>query len=456
MYNWIAKNILARALDYQRGTRTIGCLHDLEISQWWPKDRILALQRERLSRLLRHAYDNVPYYHRIFDERGLKPSDIKSVEDLAKLPLLDKRIIRRNFDLIKARNIPAEDFLPLSTSGSTGEPLLFYSTKVDRYNWGYARTLRARRWAGYDIGDKAAEFGAIQTDITTLKFFTDETKRYFTRVMLSDVRRISDATLPQIARKLVSYNPKFLFGYPSALDLLSRYFQKHGPVNLRLEAVMTNSEQLYDYQRELFRKVFNCETYSRYGSWEVHVVAAECAERNGYHIAVEDVIVEIVDDAGNPLPPGVTGRILLTNLHNYAMPFIRYDIGDTAALSDKACPCGREGLPLMVNLNGRADAVIFTPSGKYIPGRALPGGRFFAGLGIAKFQIVQESVDELVFNIVPDKYNNPAPQDLISREIEVCYRPILGPEVAIKVQFVSQIPPDKSGKMNVIVSKLQK
>ena len=151
------------------------------------------------------------------------------------------------------------------------------------------------------------------------------------------------------------------------------------------------------------------------------------------------------------VPAGVEGRILLTNLYNYAMPFIRYDIGDTAALSDTPCKCGRVGLPLLINLNGRADAIIYTPSGKHIPGRSLPQ-EFMAKLGVMQHRIVQERLDELVFNLVVDTQT--ISPDTLARQIEATYRPILGPGINLKVHFVDQIPPDKSGKRSVIVSKL--
>ncbi len=429
------------------------CLNELERSQWWTQDRIIELQNERLQELMKHAYDNVSYYRRIFDERGLKPGDIRSSADLKKLPVLNKRIIRHNFELLKASDFWARSPIPASTSGSTGEPLVFYSTKDDQHNWGYARALRTRSWSGYRLGDKIAIFRSRLPNETLPEKVTKGTKRFFRRSALFEPQTMSEETMPLIARNLEAFRPKFIGGYPSAIYLLARYFQKQGTPKFELQAVMASAEQIYDYQRELFHKVFGCETYSYYSSWEVLDIAAECPQHTGYHIAAENLIVEVTDEVGNPLPVGMEGRILLTNLHNYAMPFIRYDIGDSGTISDVVCPCGRSGLPLLVNLSGRADAIIYTRSGKQIPGRSIPH-RFLAQLGVEQFQIVQENYGEVVVRLVMDKEYPPKRKEQVVREIKAQFSPIFGAEIDVKVQFAQQITAAKSGKREVIISKL--
>ncbi len=424
---------------------------DLDTSQWWPRDRILQLQQDRLHRLLQHAYDNVPYFRCVFDERGLRPADIKSPADLSRLPVLTKPLIRQNYDSLRASGITG---ISTTTSGSTGEPLAFLSTAADQYSRGYARTFRARSWSGWRLGDRTLEFRLRFAPENIFQKSYNGIKRYLENIRQFSPQEISDESLSYIARRLDTFRPEFIFGYPSSVYLLGRYLENHPLVHNNIKAVMTDGEQIFDTQRELFRKVFNCDTFSYYSTWEVFDIAAECPRHTGHHIAAEDIIVEIADASGNPVPAGTTGRILLTNLHNYAMPFIRYDVGDTASLSEAPCPCGRSGLPLLVDLNGRADIVIRTRNGKQIPGRALPA-QFLANLGISQYQIIQESYEELCFNLVFNNGKLPEKPDLITREIEVRYRPILGSDVTLKVNFVTEIPPDKSGKRNIIISKLQ-
>lgn len=452
MYNWLAKYILAPALDYSRGTRTLRCLKELEESQWWSRDKILELQNQRLRELVKHAYDRVPYYSHIFDERGLKPNDIDCGEALVKLPILTKQIIRNSLNDLMARGFPAKETILSATGGSTGEPLMFYTTRDEQYNWGFAKAQRAYRWVGYEIGDKIVLLGHRFPYHSTLDKIEKVAKDLFMRTVFFSASGMSRSNIPLLAKKLREFQPKFIRGYPSAIYLLARFMEREGKPKFIPKAIITGGEQLYDYQRELHREVFECETFSHYSSWEMHSIAAECIEHSGYHIAAESVIVEIVDDKGRLAPVGSGGRILVTNLQNYAMPFIRYEIGDTGAISNQACPCGR-GLPLLVKLSGRTDDVIFTRSGKSIPGLALPRG-FLAYLGIEHVQIVQQRYEEVIVKIVLNReYSQEHKGELTTRIIDQ-YRPILGEDMDIIIEFVDQILPTVAGKRRVVVSSL--
>ena len=452
MYSWIARHILAPVLDFSRGTRTMKCLKELEESQWWSRDKILELQNQRLRQLVRHAYDKVPYYRNIFDERALKPDDIERVEDLVKLPVLTKQLIRNNFDNIMARGFPTKELIPNSTAGSTGEPLVFYSTRDDQYNWGFAAAQRAYRWAGNELGEKCVWLRWVRPYRSKMEKFRETSAQFFERILFLDAREMSAEKLTLFVRKLEKFQPAFIRGYPSAIYLLARFIEREGKPRLRLKAIITTSEQLYDYQRDLFAKVFGYETYSHYTSWEVHAIATECPEHSGYHIAAENVIVEIVDDEGGLVPVGGEGRILITNLHNYAMPFIRYDMGDVGVSSDKACPCSR-GLPLLAALNGRKCDIIFTRSGKSIPGMAIPK-EFLAPFGIEQFQIVQETYQRVVVKLVLGREYPAEHLDKLTREIISQYQPIFGEDMDITIELVDQIPLTREGKRRVVTSNL--
>ncbi len=452
MYSFVARHVLAPALDLMRGTGTMRCLSELEKTQWWPYDKVRELQNQRLRQMLEYAFDNVPYYRRIFEERSLKPSNIESSDDLVKLPLLNKRIIRSNFNDLKAHGFPQNEIVPTSTGGSTGQPLKFLSSKKDQLHWGLARGERARGWAGYDIGDKLVLFRARIVHYTTPPKLIKSAEMFLERIEVVDPATMSTATLPLIVQKLEKFQPKFIGGYPSAIYLLAQFIQKQGCLSFKPEAIMPGGEQVHDYQRELFQEVFKCETYSHYSSFEAYNIAAECPEHTGHHIAAENIIAEVVDDATNPMPAGAKGRILITNLHNYAMPLIRYEIGDAGAISDQPCPCGR-GLPLLSKLCGRTNDILFTRSGKSIPGLALPR-KFLANLGVEQFQIVQENFDEVRLNIVLDGQYPPERLEEVTKEIKTRYHPILGNDIAININFVAQIVLTESGKRNTMISKL--
>lgn len=452
MYSTIAKKILAPTLDLLRGTKTMKYLKKLEETQWWSRDKILELQNEKLKKLIKYAYDNVPCYYRIFRERKLEPNDIQTSKDLAKLPILTKQIIRENFGDLTARNSSTKEIIPYSTGGSTGEPLRFYRTKEDFHNWGSAAELRAYGWAGYEIGDRCALLWERYSYKSMIEKFTQTSRQFLQRTTLFDALDMSAEKVRFFLEKLENLQPKFIRGYPMAIYLLARFIEREGKHNIKPKAIIINGEQLYGYQGDLISKVFECESYSHYGSHEVHAIASECPEHSGYHISAENVIVEIVNDEGELVPVGEEGKILVTNLHNYTMPFIRYEIGDIGAISDKACPCGR-GLPILTTLSGRTTDIIFTKSGKRIPGISLPF-RFFSSLGIEQFQIVQETYEKLIIKLVLEK-ECPQDKNKIIKEIKCVYEPILGEDMDIVIEFVNQIPPTRAGKRKIVISNVR-
>jgi phenylacetate-CoA ligase len=272
--------------------------------------------------------------------------------------------------------------------------------------------------------------------------------------LLFDALELSEKRMPRFARRLETFQGAFLKGYPSAIYLMAHYLEKEGKPVIRPKAIITTGEELYDFQRELFSRVFGCEISSYYSTNEVNAIASECPEHSGYHISAENVIVEIVDDADKLVPVGGEGRILVTSLHNYGMPFIRYEIGDIGVSSDKICPCGR-GLPLLAAINGRTDDVIFTESGKSIPIAAL-NCDFLASLGVEQFRILQESYERAVIKIVLAKECEHEPMNKVARVIERHFRSELGKDMDIFVEFVDQIAPTRIGKRRLIISNVAK
>ncbi len=429
------------------------CLEELEASQWWPRDRIRELQNERLRKLIRHAYDNVPYYRRVFDERGLTPESIKDARDLVKLPVLNKQLIRAHFDALLAPGVHVNRRVHLYTGGSTGEPLQFYRTRGDQLNWGYAAAQRSYGWAGYRLGDRFAKLTVVRPYRSARLRMSETTKRFLERVLLLDAKKISVSSLPAYVRTLERYQPEFLLAYPSALETMAKFISRTGKPKFKPKAILTGAEQLYDYQRELFSSVFECDTFSYYGSWEANAIASECPEHTGLHIASENLIVEVVDDQGSPLPHGKEGQILITSLHNYAMPFIRYAIGDMAETVGDVCRCGR-GLPLLGKLNGRTTEVVYTRSGKIISGTALLHV-FLTPVGVSQFQFVQENYDKVTIRLVMDKDYSKEYLNELAENLSRRYKALLENDMNIGVEFVNAIPTTESGKRRVVISHVK-
>jgi phenylacetate-CoA ligase len=452
MYKSLVKYVLAPALDSYRGGQTMKHLNELEKTQWWTRDRILALQDERLRKLIGHAYDNVPYYRRIFEQRGLKPEDIVTSGDLMKLPILTRPLVRNNFNDLMARGFPSKKLVLCRTAGSIGEPLRFYGTRDDCCGRGIAAELRAYGWAGYEVGDRCALLCEPPVYESGMGRVSRVVKHFLQRIELFNPLDISEDKLSVFARKLEGFQDGFIKGYPTAIYLLARFMKKEGKRRLRPKAIISVGEELYDFQRELFEEVFDCETYSYYGSNEVDAIGAECSAHSGYHTAAENVIVEIVDDQDRLVPPGREGRLLITNLHNYGMPFIRYEIGDIGAVSDKNCPCGR-GLPLLSALNGRTADVILTRGGKFIPGIALPFS-ICASLGVEQFQIVQDTYEKVVIKVVLDKRYSRNRLNEITEKISRRFGSALGEGMDVAVECVDRIQPTASGKRRLVISNV--
>ena len=452
LYNTLARHVLAPSRDRVRGRSAMKCLAELEESQWWPRERIEELQAERLQRLIGYAYDHVPYYRRLMDERGLKPHDIQSTADLAKLPMLTKDSIRANFDDIRAEGYPRSALLPSRTGGSTGEPLLFYSTKSAMYNHGYARVLRSMGWAGIRLGDRTVSVCLIRQPETGRERTLRRLNQRLQRTIEVETTSISEQTMPGIVQMLHRVRPRALGGYPSVIAHFASFIKDSGRPAPIVRSILTGGEQLFEHQRELIREVFHSEPYSRYASHEAHEMAADCEEHSGLHVNAEDIVTEVVDDCGNPVPAGQQGHILITCLHNYGMPFIRYENGDTGSLATSSCPCGR-GLPLLGTLLGRTADFVYTPSGKRVAGASLPSSRL-AILGVTQYQLVQEELDRVVMRVILPSATEPDMRAEVSHHIEALYHGCLGDDMRIEVKFTDHIEPTAAGKYVPVVSRV--
>jgi len=448
VYGRLARHILSPLFDLLEGPEVPGYIKGLGESQWWPPARILELQNRKLRKLLKYAYENVPYYRRVFDERGLRPEAVKDSSDLAKLPILTKEIIRGNSGELMARGFPINRTWLTHTGGSTGEPLEFYSTR-DQLRWAFATFRRAEKWWGYSLGDRRVAI-SIRRPLTSK---LHRLAQLVGRVIIFPVDEMSTDRLAVFLEKLEAVRPEFITGYPSAIHLLAHFIESNGKLGPRPRAIVTGGEQLYDYQRELFARVFGCPTYNSYGSYEMNQMAQECSEHAGFHIAAESVVMEIVGDDGVPLPAGKEGRVVTTNLHNYAMPFIRYDIGDLGVLSQKVCACGR-GLPVLERLSGRTTDFIVAGNGRKISGIALPWDFLGGSKLIEQFQIVQEKQGEVIVRVIPQRGCNSDCCEKVAGRIKARYADILGEDTDIRVEFVERIPVTRDGKRRIVVSSL--
>jgi len=417
----------------------------LEVTQWWHPAHLKELQLSRLRQLLMHAAAHVPYYRELFQARGFKPGEMGTLADLARLPLLDKSIIRTHTDMLKSEQ--AQGLARFNTGGSSGEPLIFYIGK-ERVSHDVAAKWRATRWWDVDIGDREIvvwgspiELGA-QDGIRALR-------DRLLRTRLLPAFEMSEKKLDGFLDEICAVRPKMLFGYPSALSHIARHAVARGRRmdGLGIKVAFVTSERLYDEQRAQISKTFGCPVANGYGGRDAGFIAHECPA-GSMHITAEDIIVEIVDAQGLPLPEGEAGEIVVTHLATKDFPFIRYRTGDIGVLDGKLCSCGR-GLPILKEIQGRSTDFVVARDGKVMHGlaliyvlRDLPW--------ISKFKIIQENLDLTRVLIVAN--TRLEPQD--SENIKAAFRSRLGQEVNIVVEEVTEIPAERSGKFRYVVSKI--
>lgn len=424
---------------------TVAVRRGLEQSQWWPRDRLEALQLQRLQALLADVGARVPYYRRLFREAGFDPASVTSLADLQRLPFLTKAEIRAASD--DFHHPQAGPLARFNTGGSSGEPLVFYIGK-ERVSHDVAAKWRATRWWGVDIGDREAVVWGSPIELGAqdrVRAVRDK----LLRTRLLPAFEMSEARLDGFVAALRAQRPHMLFGYPSALSHIARHAEQRGVAmnDLGIRVAFVTSERLYDEQRATIQRVFGCPVANGYGGRDAGFIAHQCPS-GGMHLTAEDLIVEIIGSDGRPVPDGQPGEIVVTHLCTREYPFIRYRTGDMAVKSTERCACGR-GLPMLAEIQGRSTDFVVAQDGTVMHGlsliyilRDLPG--------VQGFKIVQESLALTRVQVVPGEgFGAAQEQSIVSG-----FRRRLGEGVQVQVQRVPAIAPEKSGKYRYVISRV--
>ena len=446
LHTALIANILFPLQENLKKHDTVAIRRAMDDSQWWTPEKLKKLQLERLRTLLTKAGEHVPYYRDCFASLGFAPLEIKSLVDLQKLPFLSKAIIRAEGDRMKSEI--AKGLARFNTGGSSGEPLIFFIGN-ERVSHDVAAKWRATRWWDVDIGDREIVVWGSPIELTT----QDKVRQIRDRLMrtyLIPAFEMSEAKLDEFVATIRSFRPTMLFGYPSSISLIARHAEKRGQImnDLGIKVAFVTSERLYDHQRDDIARVFDCPVANGYGGRDAGFIAHQCPQ-GGMHITAEDIIVEIVDSEGNPVPHGTAGEIVITHLATSEFPFIRYRTGDVAVLSDKSCACGR-GLPLIEEIQGRTTDFVVAADGTVMHGLALIY-TLRDITGITAFKIIQENLQLTRVQIVPGPTCN-VPAAIARIEHDLAAR--LGDGVTIKVEQVGEIPTEKSGKFRYVISKI--
>jgi len=400
--NFIRCHLTLRVVDIIKKTKMVPMYKELMVSQWMEHSTLEALQMKRLIFLLKHAYENVPYYHRIFDRVGLDVNQFCDISELSKIPILTKRIIRKNFYDLQASNKVKFQPRRSQTSGSTGQPLIFNRDR-ESHSTGWANLWRALAFSGYNIGDEILIFsgGALMPKITPTK------QRIYYELMGIKQRRayhLSEEEIDSYVDYLckVPRKPRYMYAYASAAYLLARKLIEMKKQSHFFDAVFTTSEVLKPGYRKVIEKAMGCKVYDTYGNNESCLYGFECERQKGLHYAMENAYLEILDNEGKEANSGETGRLIATNLKNYAMPFIRYDTGDLGSLIHEPCSCGR-GLMRIGSIMGRTRDFIFTPDGRKIHGAFFNHFEpFYKTPWIESWHVRQDRINHIDIILRPD------------------------------------------------------
>lgn len=400
-----------------------------------------------LQQLLEHCRRSVPYYARIFDDAGCEASPDPR-ECLQRLPLLTKELIRANSTQLQSMDLHRRRCYVNTSGGSTGEPVRLIQD-ADYSDRSAALSLFYNRSLGCDVGERVVRLWGSERDLvqgtksSKARFFN-----WLTNTTWLNAFQMSPERMRQFIDALNGLRPRLIVAYVQAAYELARFAEREGIPVAPQRAVMTSAGTLYPFMREKIAQVFGCPVYNLYGSREVSDIACELPGLQGLCVAPWGNFVEIVDDDGRPLPAGVDGNIIVTCLTNYAMPLLRYAIGDRGALMPETP--GRTGIQVLKHISGRSVDLFRTRD------QTLVDGEYFTHLlyyrpWISKFQVVQKSHEHIVFKVVRVN-GEPARQEI--EEIETGTRLLMGADCRVDFDFVKDLPPHPSGKHRYTISEV--
>jgi phenylacetate-CoA ligase len=421
----------------------------LQESQWWSREKLEEYQMQQLNNLLHHAYENVPYYRRVFDERGLKPGHIHDLDDLRKLPYLTKEIIQENLQQLVASNYSKSQLRYGTTGGTSGIPMRFVLEKgvTDSKEQAFISALWKR--VGFTIGDSCVIMrGDIVPGASEGKYWKyDPVSRY---LYLSSYH-MTDKSLPKYISTIRDFKPRYIQAYPSAITILARFMKETQVEFFRnVKALLCGSENLYPWQRELLEEVFRCKVYSWYGHSEKAALAGQCERTNYYHIQLEYGIMELIGKDATPVTADdEMGEIVATGFNNFAMPLIRYRTKDLAVPTNENCDCGRE-YPLLKSIEGRTQDFLVSKEGNLVP---LIGARSLISKSsrhVKEAQYYQDKPGKVLLHIVQKRGFTDKDETAIKNSFYTRY----GTDLTLDITFVDDIPRTQRGKYRFLIQKL--
>lgn len=437
IYNFINRKINLPISDLLLNRKIDYFLKFMEKSQYWSLNNLENFQNEKLKDLIIHSFNNVQYYNELFKELKLTPNDIRTKSDLIKLPILKKETIKKNINKFKAHNISPKNYIHAHSSGSTGEPL-HYTLSKDAYSLNKACYLRGYSWMGYELGDKG-----IKISHGKRKLFNKKLQDRINRFLLFPYSYSKD-NIENLIILIRKNRPEFIRSYPDPLLFIANYCIKKDITFNGVRAINTTGNTLFNETREAVEKVFNTKIFDSYNC-EGGALVFECPTHNGYHSSMEYGITEIVDPEGKEVKANEQGRLITTDLWNYATPFIRYDSQDLVVRGDNYCSCGR-GLITIKRILGRDNDVLVTPSGQFLIAQVFT--TFFKmQKSVDHFQIYQERLNKIIIKLeVNISYSKEIEKTIIKHWVGYMKN-----DVRIEIELIDKIELLNSNKRRFLI-----
>jgi phenylacetate-CoA ligase len=431
-YKYYVNHMLKRSLFYHYYKKI------LERTKGYSVEELNTYKERRLQKVVQYSYRNVPYYKMLFDRLRINPEEIKTLNDLKKLPIMDKKTIKDNFKDLTSKKCIRKLCKVETTSGTTGIP-----SKIlrDVHCVNFEQAALARFWN--NVGDDNLKRVVLRGNEVVPSSQKEPPFWIFNPAdneLIVSSYHLAECNPDIILEKMGNFNPKVLYAYPSTAYLLAKKVDERKYKGLDLRYIFTSSEMLIENQRDYIEKKLNCKIFDWYGQSERVSAISQC-EKGAYHIVEDYSITELIDTEYGK-------EIVGTSLYNYAMPLLRYRTGDIVVESNKICNCKCNFRKIEL-INGRKVSYIISKKGKHIPGNLL--GTFLGKVsGIDEFQIIQEKAGEIIIDIVKGKEFKNESVEFIKSDTNRR----IGVEFEISVNFKDKIPVGANFKKSPFINKL--
>lgn len=439
---WLRLRVVLPIAEKIKGTNSTYWLKQIEKMSKWTPEQVQTWQADRLHELMEHVYNHTIYYRRIMDERGLKPNDIRSAEDLKKLPIITKQIAREHFNEIVPDNIASLHYREGKTGGTTGEPMFYY---CDENTWGYVTATKVYHWRkyGYEYGEPFAAMGSASLFAKKPSLVRRIYDRLRNEIPMNTVN-LNDELCEKYIQIIRERRIRYIYGYAASIYIFTQYVASHGIDLKQIKGVFTTSEMLTDENRELIKRTYDCVVMDCYGARDAGINAYERAYHEyevGYNVLVETT---------NEFEPN-TGTLLTTNLLNYTFPLIRYQVGDEAELAPRNESKGYNG-QLLNRVLGRTSDVMRLENGHNMTATGF--SMIMKAFDVKAFSFNKTGVSEVTLAIVRDKEKYTEAQEKEIRKTIYLY---IGEDAKLNIEYIDHFEPLKNGKrryfMNDLTSK---